>query len=244
MKKLVFFSLLLVAALLACEKADNSKGYVSVGSIEKTGDSNFDFIVNLDNGKILTPIDVYDNNTVSDGDRVIVEYTVIEEKENDHYEVDIYDIDDILTKGIIQLTEQIKDSIGDDPIYTNDDNIWISNKHLNIVFDYYGYNETHLINLVKPIGDPIYDDEDHLILEFKHNSKNDYPYNLLSGIVSFELESLRIADEESIDFVVRFNRYNDDYEFSGTYNFESSSAATAQKSDKIKLLKHYNSKNE
>lgn len=242
MKRVVFISLLLVIAMLACEKEEYVPTYIGVGSIEMNGESDIDFIVNLDNGDTLTAIEVFDDNTIAEGDRVLVEYSVIEEKSTNSYDVSIYDIDDILTKGVIQLTEDNNDSIGDDAIHTNDNNIWIFGKHLTIIFDYYGYGQTHSINLARPIGEPIYDDDGRLILEFRHNANGDFPYNSIRGIVSFELESLRIGDEESIDFVIRINNYDDeDFEFVGSYTFESTNESTILKFQKRNLLNLSNS---
>jgi hypothetical protein len=221
MKKLNFIGLLIVFAFVACDKDNDAPRYISVGSIEKTGNASTDFIVNLDNGKVLTPIQIFDNNNVADGDRVTVDYDIIEKKGTNDYDVNIYDIDDILTKGVLQLTEQNKDSIGNDPIHACDDDIWISDKHLNIVFDYFGYSKTHFINLVRPIGDT-HNNDGRLILEFKHNANADYPSRLLRGIVSFELENLREADETSVDFVVKVTDYGDvKFEWEGSYTFES-----------------------
>lgn len=243
MKRVVFISLLLAVIMLACEKEEYVPIYFGIGSIEKTGDTNLDFVVNLDGGEILTPINVYDDNIVEDGDRIIVEYIIIEEQSTDNFDVSINNIDDILTKGVFQLTEDNNDSIGNDPIHTYDENIWISSKHLNIIFEYYGYSETHFINLVKPIGEPSYNEDGRLILEFRHNANGDYPNSVISGIVSFELESLRIADEESVDFVVRVKDYDDeDYEFEGSYTFESTNESTVLKFQERKLLNLSNSR--
>lgn len=237
MRKIIFFGLLLAVTIVACEKDDYVPSYVSIGSIETVDDLNTDFIVNLDNGDVISPTNIYTDNTVEDGDRVIVEYAIIEEKSSDAFDVKIFDIDDILTKGVIQLTVENQDSIANDPIQTTEDDMWLSEKHLNILFNYYGNSQTHYINLVKPIGDVTHDDEGRLILEFRHNSNGDYHDRLMAGIVSFELESLRIADEESVDFIVKVKGYYDEeFEFEGSYNFESSSKSVGVAKQNIKLL--------
>lgn len=237
MRNLIFVSLILMAALVACDEDNEEVIYINAGTIEKTDVSDFDIIVNLDNGKTLNPIKIYDNNNVENGDRVLVEYSIIKKTDDTTYDVNIYDINDILTKNIIQLTEKNKDSIGNDPVYSHTDGIWISNKHLNIVFDYYGYTETHFINLVRPIGET-HNNKDQLILEFRHNANNDYPYHLLRGIVSFALDSLRVNDEDSVDFIVRVKNYSDmDFEWEGTYTFENNNQSILIKSQNYNLSK-------
>lgn len=244
MKKIVFIILIVVAIVACNDDNDSNPRYVSVGSIVQNEGADINFLVKLDNGKILTPFSNYDNyNEVEDGDRVLVEFSIIEEKSDDAYDVDIYDIKNILTKGVMQLTEQNQDSIGNDPVSTSDVDIWVSENHLNIVFYYYGFNQTHLINLVKPIGEPTHDEEGRLILELRHNENNDFSEYLLSGIVSFEMDDLRISDELSLDFVVKVIGFNDEaYEYTGTYEFDNPNASNLPNFLNRKLLRLSDSK--
>ncbi len=222
MKKLLILGILMVFAFVACDLDDDNdtNRLVSVGTIVKEGSD--PFTIKLDNGNHMTLVNTYTDNDLTDGDRVLVEYEITLTKENDEIDAKVYDIDEILTKGVIQLTEENKDSIGNDPIHIHLDDIWFSEKHLNFIFEYYGYNRTHYINLVKPIGNPLTNDG-KVILEFRHNANDDYPSRILRGIVSFEMESLKVADETKIDFVVRFTDFgSEEYEWEGSYTFNTS----------------------
>lgn len=234
MRRLIIFSFLIVVLITSCDDDDVERIYIGSGTIKDTEMLNLDFQIKFDDGDLLNPVINYDDNSVEDGDRVLVRYSFID-GDIESNNIKVFDIDDILTKDILQLTEQNKDSIGDDKIHIKNNDIWLSEKHLNVIFDYYGYDETHYINLVKPLGDT-HDNEGRLILEFKHNANDDAALYLLRGIVSFNLESLRVSDEESVDFVVRANTYGDNnFEWEGSYVFESNNPALLQNKQHLNL---------
>ena len=221
MKKLVVAVVLLLTIFLACNKEDKMPEWSAIGTVEKTDEALDDFEILLDAGDRLIPNKTIYNNDFENGDRILVYYSIINSLGNDTYDVDLYDIDRILTKDVIQLTEAIQDSIGNDPVYINEDNVWISDKYLNFIFSYYGGYETHYINLVKLYGNT-HTEDGRLILELRHNAHNDYAERIFNGVVSFDLESLKEPDLDSLEFLVRVNKYDDDtLEWEGTYTFNS-----------------------
>ena len=221
MKRLVIAVVLLVMILPACNKDEQLPQWTGIGTIVKPDADLDDFTILLDGDETLIPSSTISGNNFEDGERVVAAYEIVEELGNDEFKVRLYDLDRILTKDIIQLTEAINDSIGNDPIFVSEDNIWIKNNYLNFIFSYYGAYAVHRINLVKPY-EVTHTDEGKLILEFRHNSNNDFSSVSLSGVVSFDLESLKEDGMDDIDFLVKVKLYDDQtLEWEGSYTFNS-----------------------
>jgi hypothetical protein len=226
MKKLVVVVAILLTLLPACNKDDKFAQWSGIGTIEKLIASSDDFVIVLDGGQRLVPNKIIVNNDYENGDRIFVKYSITKTVDANNYEVDLYDIDRILTKDIIQLTESINDSIGNDPVYMNEENIWISNNYLNFIFSYYGAYKIHHVNLVK-LYENTHTEDGRLILEFRHNAHNDFSNVLLNGVVSFDLESIKETDMDSVQFVVRVKEYNETtVEWEGTYIFNDALKST------------------
>jgi hypothetical protein len=239
MKRLVVVVIFFLAILPACNKDEKFPEWMGIGTIEKANASSDEFAIALDGGDRLLPNNIVENNTLEDGDRVVVSYSVTKTIGNGDFEVDLYDLDVILIKEIIQLTEAIQDSIGNDPIYVKEDNIWIADNYLNFVFEYYGQYKIHYINLVKLYEDT-HTEDGRLILEFRHNGNDDFSSNLQNGVVSFNLEGLKEVGEDSVEFLVRVKEYDDEIlEWEGSYTFNSSEKSSQfawPKNKKIELF--------
>ena len=120
--------------------------------------------------------------------RVFVNYTILSDKMDgfDHY-IKVNDIWNVLTKPVIELTEQNKDSIGNDPVRMNE--IWIGDHYLNTGFSFnYNGMKPHAINLVrnKTITTEEEEDADLIELEFRHNSYNSTSNSLVNGFACFD----------------------------------------------------------
>lgn len=101
----------------------------------------------------------------------------------------LYQIEKILTKSAINFTEEMEDSIGNDPI--NIRQMWLSKNHLNIEYSYKFYNYTipHMLNLIMMEGYTL--DADGLLeVEFRHNRKEDLPISEGYSYISFDLKSI------------------------------------------------------
>jgi len=244
MKKLIVVVVVLLALLPACNKDDKFPQWSGIGTIEKLVATSDDFVIVLDGGERLVPNKIIVNNDYENGERIFAKYTITKTVDANNYEVDLYDLDRILTKDIIQLTESIKDSIGNDPVYMNEQNIWISNNYINFIFSYYGAYKIHHINLVK-LYENTHTDNGRLILEFRHNAHNDYSNVLMSGVVSFNLESLKETNLDSVRFVVRVKEYNEgSIEWEGSYIFSNplkstKGTAVLPKNNNLNILSDY-----
>lgn len=224
MKKLaspLIFVLALSFMLFSCKKDEPETYWYSYGTYVETEASSYGFVIDLDNGYRLIPEGVGNiESDVKDSSRIVVVYAIVSETDST-VNARTSDIYSILTKGIVQLTEENKDSMGTDGIIVNSSNIWFSKNHLNVEFGYYGYTKTHFINLVKPIGAQE-DTEGNQILEFKHNANNDLLYNWYTGMVSFDMWSLYEEGMDSLPFVFKSVAYDSsEFSWKGTYYFNS-----------------------
>lgn len=227
MKKL--FVLLLVGSLLSiitgCDDDDDNyslnNAWVGFGLVNKESSSE-SFTIVMDDGEVLYPVtqsrfddDVFDN------ERVLVYFTILDNKDNpdhnEYYYVKINSLRKILYKGIFDITPEKEDSIGNDPIHVDDK--WVKNNILNFELKYWGGNKTHYINLVKQPG-AINTDNGPVILELRHNTNDDTEEYRLSTFVSFDLSSLKVEGKNSTPFKVIAKDFDGkDFEFTGEYKY-------------------------
>lgn len=207
MKKVVY--LVIAAMLIGFTGCNDDDGYslgdiwIGFGVMMVDGES---YSIVMDNDDILSP--VASNyapgwyNHFENGDRVWVNYTVLDEELNNdgtvkQYYVKVNEIDDILMKGILDITDENADSIGNDPIIVQE--YWITDSLLNFKLKYWGYNKTHYLNLVKQPGN-LTEDNQPIELELRHNANDDDESVPYTAFVSFSLNDLRVEGLDSIQF--------------------------------------------
>ncbi|NOR76075.1 MAG: hypothetical protein GQ525_13085 [Draconibacterium sp.] len=159
---------------------------------------------------------------IDNGERVFVNYTILDEVLESSlpaYYVKINSIKEILMKDVIDITPEIEDSIGNDPIVVED--YWMTDSLLSFKLRYWGYDTTHFLNLgVEPSmsmapGIQPYE------LELRHNANDDEDAIYYTAYVSFSLNDLRIEGLDSVQFVVTSTDY-DGVEFSEEFVFNYS----------------------
>ena len=226
MKTLCIWTFALVAILMtSCQKDDDSysvgKFWVGFGIIDKSGPDSF--TVQMDDGSIIHPVAGNLNGSwFEDDQRVLVNYTIVSDKKVDEtdkeYFVKINSARKILMKGIVDITEAIEDSIGNDPVIIRD--AWMSsNQLLNMELRYFGNSEVHFINLVKEPGELTAADQP-IELELRHNKNGDREDVLFNAFVSFDLSAIMIEDQDSVSFIVRSVDYQgNESTFEGTYKY-------------------------
>ena len=234
MKKIILG--LLVGVLFVFAGCNDDDGYslndswIGFGVVEST--ENYKIV--LDDGEVLYPVafggydswdDDYhhgDSHKIEAGDRLLLNFTILDDKMNDAgeiiaYYVKINSAKKVLTKGILDITEANADSIGNDPIIVKE--CWMANGLLNFQLKYYGRYETHFINLVKEPGELSAADQP-FELELRHNKngdKEDIPY---TAFVSFHLDSLQVAGMDSVRFKVTSTDYDGKpFEYNGVYKY-------------------------
>lgn len=199
-----------------------SDAWVGTGTIQKANEEALNVL--MDNNDLLVPLasnyspnwmDQYNN-----GDRVLLNYTILDEDLNSstpRYFIKINSIKDILTKGILDITPENQDSIGNDPIVVKD--CWMTDSLLNFQLKYWGNYKVHFINLVKQPG-TLTADGQPFELELKHNNNGDdeaFPY---TALVSFKLKSLQVSGLDSVSFHVSSKDYDgEEFSYDGVYKY-------------------------
>lgn len=205
MKKIVFGVLIAVVfSFTACNDDDGyslNDQWIGFGVL--TGDEPGSYNIVMDNKDVLVPIASSYPGWQTDfdsGDRVLVNYTVLDddlEGDEARYYVKVNNIDDVLMKGVMDITPENEDSIGNDPIIVQD--YWMTDSLISFKLKYHGFNGIHFLNLVKQPGEITAEDQP-IQLELRHNANEDDESVPYTAFVSFSLNSLRIAELDSVQF--------------------------------------------
>lgn len=223
-KKLQFAALLIIilSSFFACNDNDGyslNEFRISIASVVPEGGQTYSLL--LDNGDTLWPAAENIYYKPRENQRVFVNYTILSDKMDgyDHY-VKVNDIWDILTKPIIELTEENADSIGNDPVRINE--FWIGNHYLNANFSFnYGGVRPHAINMVQNLQEANEDDDNSILkLEFRHNSYNSQSDRLFNGFASFDLKPFRQEDRDSIPINIKVKDWKGEQEYKLMYRYK------------------------
>lgn len=186
--KLVLLAVIIVLTptLYSCMN-DDDKYSLIIATIKVNEGKDYYFL--MDDGNKVLPGDTtaIHNYKVIDGQRVFVYFNELDEKVSGYdYNIKVVSIQNILTKGIIPITEATQDSIGDDP--ANLTYMWFGGGFLNIEFQMMGTysSKTHMINLVRDEENPGEEEEGYVNLEFRHNAYDDSPADRLVSMASFK----------------------------------------------------------
>lgn len=160
-------------------------------------------LIKMDDGTVLRPVaweyGLNEGEDFNDGSRLLINFTILGEDLNsdgsvNQYLVKINEASEILLKGIVTLTEENADSIGNDPIIVQE--YWMTDSLLNLKVKYYGYNKVHFLNLVQESEEPQTDEP--VQLKLRHNTNDDDESLSYTAFVSFSLNQLRIEGKDSI----------------------------------------------
>jgi hypothetical protein len=234
MKKIIFG--LLFGILFVFSGCLDDDGYslgdvwIGFGVVENT--DNYKIV--LDDGEVLYPVAFGgyvpwndtshhgDTHKIKKGDRLMLNFTILDDKVNDDgkvtaYYVKINSAKKVLTKGVLEITEANKDSIGNDPVIVQE--VWMANDLLNFQLKYWGRNKTHFINLVKQPGELTAEGQPFQ-LELRHNKNDDSEDIPYTAFVSFRLDTLQVAGLDSVRFKVVAKDYDDKpFEYNGVYKY-------------------------
>lgn len=215
MKKIVFGLLLAIVVMFSsCIDDDGyslNDQWVGFGMV--IGEKPDSYQIIMDNMDVLNPVAAsYPGwqNDFENGDRALVNYTILDEELNDdgtveRYWVKVNNIEDVLMKGVMDVTDENADSIGYDPIIV--EKCWMTDSLLNFKLKYWGYSGMHFLNLVKEPGE-LTEDSQPIQLEIRHNANNDDEAILYTAFVSFSLNNLRIAEMDSVQFEYLWTDYD------------------------------------
>ncbi|MFV0590952.1 MAG: hypothetical protein ACK5M7_06170 [Draconibacterium sp.] len=219
MKKVVFGLLILMSfTVVSCLDDDDDDSYslgdywIGFGILQE---DDGETVFTMDDHSMLKPVSWGYNsgwdNEFTVGSRILVNYTILGDDKDENgnvstYYVKVNEIRKILKKGILDLTTENADSIGNDPIVVED--VWMTDSLLNFQLRYWGFQKVHYLNLVAN-PDNVSTDEGVVKLELRHNANMDettYPY---SAFVSFSLNELRVEGLDSIKVEVMSTDYED-----------------------------------
>ncbi|MCD8166280.1 MAG: NigD-like protein [Bacteroides sp.] len=190
MKKISFFltGLLIVIVVSVFQACDNdSEDYwKATATVVKPEGENVPSFV-LDGG---TTVAIANTNAsvsrLEDGERVWIYYNILGDIEGYDKYVRLNGYRSILTKDVIEFTEEMKDSIGDDPVRVYD--IWVSTTDfltIRFIMNVPLYKK-HMVNLVHNTEEE-YEDDGYAHLEYRYNNMNDVTNRIEYGTVSFRL---------------------------------------------------------
>lgn len=224
MKKIILkISILLAGILLVIPSCDDNNGrslgdiYINVATVVQESENSYSFL--LDNGKRLWPAAGNIRYAPKDGQRVFLNYTILWDSQGTMYDYDIKvnDIWNILTKQAIELNEENKDSIGNDPVKIND--IWIGGDYLNVSFLFnYGGTKPHLVNLVENAlsEEP---SSGNIDLEFRHNAYGSTQTRLFEGFVCFDLKPFREDNADSVNLSIKVKDWDREITYDLVYRY-------------------------
>lgn len=229
MKRTVF-AMLIASVILVTGCIDDDDHYslsdmwVGFGIFQETDSNAGGYRIIMDNDDILVPVTTNFNvfHYVEDGDRVLVNYTILDDNNNTgddvtEYFIKLNSVKKILMKGILDITEENRDSIGNDPLTVTD--VWLTDSLLNFEIKYWGSSKIHFINLVKQPGELTAEDQP-IELELRHNDNGDIASIPYKAFVSFQLGELKIAGLDSVQFRVTGTDYDDEeFDYDGVFNY-------------------------
>lgn len=239
MKKNVLIILLsLVFGFTSCMKDDDAyslgKIWVGFGMLEQVSSDPVDYIIHMDNGNTLYPVvSGYQlpwyyhgtndpNSRLQTGDRILLNYTILGDKRDGDGEIDkfyirVNEVKKILLKDILDITDENRDSIGNDPVVVK--KVWQTDSLLNFEIKYWGRYEVHYINLVKAPGE-LTEDDLPIELELRHNANGDQRDVPFAAFASFRLNEIQIPGLDSVEYKVTGKDYEGkSFEHKGVYYY-------------------------
>jgi len=204
MKKYILLAIIFLTACFISGCIPEEKVYYStLGIIVITQDST---IIEADDGARFLVVNRNNiSSAVQNGDRVIADFTIVNNiaPQGIDLVIEIYSLEKVLFKPVIEINSEIADSIGNDPLKVG--SLWLEKDFINLSFLYYGNTLTHYINLIRYPGEiPV----DTIDLEIRHNNNNDEPRYNFSGFVSFDLRSLQNEVADSVVLRIKAREYD------------------------------------
>ena len=199
MKKLkwLLLSLLITFPFLqSCDKDDQHRSLAMV-TVKVINEGDYYFVSNRGNKIYPGDKSMIGSYKAEDGKRAFIYFEELPEKlEGYDYNIRLYGIETILTKPVIEMTEETRDSIGDDPISVSQASI--HQGYLNIEFYVPAHYTSCMLNLVDNLTEQEQEhepeqkhepDKDYTYLEFRANAEGSFSGPLVRGYVCFELDN-------------------------------------------------------
>lgn len=204
MKKLgIYFLLAIVGLTPVFQSCNDDDGYslgnylITMATVERDSDDAAYPYFRWDNNEaVWVAASQVPFKQLKSGQRVVANFTLLSDREDKYaHDVRLNDYRTVLTKGIVDLTANIEDSIGNSKATIT--KMWMDNDYLNVLFwVVMPSNERHRVNLVRNLVEVPDESDGYLHLEFRYNDMGDTHGKLYSSIVSFKLNAFNSITEE------------------------------------------------
>lgn len=218
--------------LTSCDE-DSEYVYMNEHWVERATvipSENNDLTLQTDGGRNLTVVSNYTGyNAQQEYQRAFIKYTLLDKNEETGvYKANLYGVENILTKNIVELTTDNEKEIGNDPVHLY--HVWCAGGYLNVNFGFnYGGTVTHTVNVVKNTIET-HPDDGKIYLEFRHNAFGD-PQNVAHlGTACFDLRPYALEEGRVVTFVIKFNEFGSESSYEIKYDFRTDNA-TPQESN-------------
>jgi len=196
-KKILFFILIAFSACMDDYKEPDSY-YLDLAVMNHDGNN---YLITTDAGVKLMAESLPVEMEFDDNVRVNVRYRLlspVDTSKGFSYWVYVDEIEEVLTKDIITINDENRDSLGSAPVKFYD--VWITQDYLTVYFSFYAGTETHYFNLT--FDEKEQTDNDTIHLTFRHEDNKDIARHYYNGYITFKLKPLR--DPEKSERVIRF----------------------------------------
>jgi len=210
MTKLIQLLILSVLIFSGCtgKSDDEPMTFMDLGILNHYGD---DYMIITDAKVVLLTKKLPQDFDFEENIRVSVRYQILGPAEsNDNikadYRVEIKAIDELLTKDIITINDENRDTLGSAPVLFN--NVWITQDFLTVYFTFYAGEKNHFFNLTYDEREQT--DEDIVYLTFRHQDNGDIEIKKYWGYVSFRLNNLRKEGKSEVKIHFRGKQFDEE----------------------------------
>lgn len=181
--------------------------HLALATVDNPNESIFYFFT-LDNGTVMwtAATNVFRFRPAT-GQRILANYTILSNRpagsSHDH-DVRLNSVYSVLTKDIIEITDENDAEIGNDPYRSV--RMWVSGDWLNVDFVFMGFNRRHLISMGEDLRTGVETPNDGVLhLQLRRNGDGDTPARSLWGLASFNLLPYRVEGQSEVRLSVHAN---------------------------------------
>jgi hypothetical protein len=168
------------------------------------------YMIITDGGNVLLAESIPVNIDFDDNARVSIQYRIIQRApQNDSiqadYLVQVDGINELITKEIITVDDNNRDTLGNAPVEFRQ--VWITQDFLTVYYSFYVGSKYHDFNLTYDIDEQA--DDEFIYLTFRHNDNNDEEVQQYWAYVTFRLNSLRKEGQSEVKIHFRGKQNNE-----------------------------------
>ena len=180
---------------------DDAMTFLDLGILNHYGSK---YLIITDGGNVLLTESIPVNIDFDENARVSVRYRILQQApHNDSiqadYLVQVDGINELITKDIITVDDNNRDSLGNAPVEFRQ--VWITQDFLTVYYSFYAGSKYHDFNLTYDVDEQV--DDEHVYLTFRHNDHNDEEVKQYFAYVSFRLNFLRKEGQSEVKIYFR-----------------------------------------